>query len=398
MHRSKLFVLATLFLTFVLLFSFTVPSAYAGKATAPGKQKKTYTPPAPTPEPTPTPTPTPTPDPTPTPTPDPVPTPDPTPTPTPIVGKKVLGFTTYYYTGDKSSYNSMAANTGAFDLIATATHVTDGLGNITGTVPSDQLSLAGSMGVTPLVLVGNNFDGAIGKTLLESPANRQAFITNLISLMKSNGYKGVNIDLEGLYTADRSYYTAFIGEVYAALKPLGYTVSTSVPAKTSDSPYNTWAYPYDYAALAPNVDMLILMTYDEHYPGGSPGSIASIGWVTNVINYASSVVPKEKIMMGTAAYGYDWSTNGTKGLSVNGCLSLASTYGAVIQWDSASQSPWFTYTDSSGVAHTVWFENAQSLGYKLDLANQRGVAGIAIWRLGLENADYWSMIRSKFGR
>lgn len=53
------------------------------------------------------------------------------------------------------------------------------------------------------------------------------------------------------------------------------------------------------------------MTYDEHYPGGSPGPIASIGWVNNVVKYATTVIPKEKIYLGLAAYGYDWWGNET---------------------------------------------------------------------------------------
>ena len=90
-------------------------------------------------------------------------------------------------------------------------------------------------------------------------------------------------------------------------------------------------------------DQIVLMTYDEHYPGGTPGAIASIGWVENVIKYAVTVIPKEKLLLGTAAYGYDWSSNGTKAYSISGIYNLASTYGAVIKWDSVSQSPYFTY-------------------------------------------------------
>jgi spore germination protein YaaH len=171
-----------------------------------------------------------------------------------------------------------------------------------------------------------------------------------------------------------------------------------VPAKTSDSPTNSWNGAYDYASIYKYVDALILMTYDEHYSGGSPGAIASIGWVTNVINYASAVIPKDKIYLGLAAYGYDWSSQGTKAYSINGCYNLAASYGAAIQWDSSSQTPYFNYADSSGIAHTVWFENAQSISYKLDVVNTSALKGIAIWRLGLENTDYWNMINTKLGK
>lgn len=312
--------------------------------------------------------------------------------------KLVLGFTTYYYSGDASSYNSMTANTTTIDEIATNTYTTDGSGNISGLVPVNQLSYANSSGIKVLAMIANSFDGNIAKTLLENSTNRQALINNILTNLKANGYKGVNIDLEGVFYYDRSYLTTFMNELYNSLHSQGFYVTMAVPAKTSDSPTASWSGAYDYAALANYADQIVLMTYDEHYPGGTPGAIASIGWVENVIKYAVSVMPKEKILLGTAAYGYDWSSLGTKAYGINGINNLALTYGAAIKWDSVSQSPYFTYNDANFVSHTVWFENAASISYKLDLVNSYNLAGIGIWRLGLENSDYWTAVKTKFNR
>lgn len=312
--------------------------------------------------------------------------------------KLVLGFTTYYYSGDTSSYNSMAANTSTIDEIASQTYVTDSYGNISGLVPTNQITYANNNGIKAMAMVSNNFDGNVAKVLLENSTNRQALINNILNAIKINGYKGAYVDLEGVFYYDRSYLTTFMSELYATLHGQGYYVAMAVPAKTSDSPTNSWSGAFDYVSLANYTDQVALMTYDEHYPGGTPGAIASIGWVENVIKYAVTVIPKEKLLLGIAAYGYDWSVNGTKAYGINGIYNLASTYSAVIKWDSVSQSPYFTYTDAAGVSHTVWFENAQSLNYKLDLVNSYNLSGIAIWRLGLENADYWTSIKTKFNR
>ncbi len=357
-----------------------------------------------TPIPTSTPTPaatlvlTPTLSPTPTATPVPTATPSPTPITTPEptkAAKNVLGYTTYYYSGDKSSYNSMVNNKDSISEISTATHITDGYGNITGILPTEQISFANSVGISPTLMVGNNFSGEIAKTLLESTANRNTFITNLLNILKTNNYRGVNIDIEGIYSTNRNNYTTFLSEIYSTLKPQGYTVSVAVPAKTTDNPNYTWNYAYDYASISNYADYIVLMTYDEHYPGGSPGPVASIGWVTNVIKYATTVIPNEKIYLGLAAYGYDWSTTGTKAYSINGCYNLATNNGATILWDNTSKCPYFTYTDTNGVPHTVWFENSMSIEPKLDLLSQYDLAGIGIWRLGLENSDYWNVINAK---
>jgi spore germination protein YaaH len=320
-------------------------------------------------------------------------------TATPITTKKqVLGFTTYYYSGDTSSYNSMVANTSTIDEIATQNYNTDNLGNISGLIPTNQITYGNSNGIKTYAMLQNNFDGNIAKSVLENQTNRQALENNLLNAIKANGYKGVNVDLEGVFYYDRSYYTAFVQELYNLLTPQGYSVTLSVPAKTSDSPTDSWSGAYDYTALSKYSDQIAIMTYDEHYPGGTAGPVASIGWVENVVKYAVTVIPKEKIMLGVAAYGYDWSASGTKAYGINGMNNLAATNNAIVKWDDVSKSPYFNYTDASGIAHSAWFENGQSVGYKLDLVNSYNLNGIAIWRLGLENTDYWTSIKTKFNR
>lgn len=316
-----------------------------------------------------------------------------------VTGSKfLLGFATYYYSGDSSSYNSMVNNTSAINEIATDTYTTDGAGNITGLVPVSQISYANSNGIKPVAMITNNFSGSIAQALLENSINRQALEKNILNALSANGYKGVNIDIEGVYSYDRDYFTAFMNELYTQLNPLGYEVSVCVPAKTSDSSSNTWNYAYDYAKLSNYADRIVIMSYDEHYPGGQPGAVASIGWVQSVANYAVTAIPQSKILLGLAAYGYDWSSKGTKAYGIDAILNLAAANKAVINWDTTAQSPYFTYTEEDGTLHTVWFENGTSIGYKLDIINNMNLAGGAMWRLGLENTDYWNMIKTKMGQ
>lgn len=313
--------------------------------------------------------------------------------------KTVLGFTVKYYSTDVTSYNSMVNNKASIDQIATATFSADALGGISGTAPVDQVSYAVSNGIKPLALINNadanGFNKSIASSIVNNPAYKQSFINNMVNILKSNNYSGVNIDFENISYADRAAYTSFINDVKNALSPLGQLITISVPAKTVDSTSYSWTYAYDYQALGSLADKVILMTYDEHGPWCEPGPVASIGWVTNVVNYAKTVIPANKIMLGLAAYGYDWSAAGNKSLSLNKIDSLISTYGDSVQFDNTSQSPYYIYTDASGVVHTIWFENAQSIGYKLDLVNHNNLQGIAIWRLGLENSAFWGAINDK---
>ena len=314
--------------------------------------------------------------------------------------KTVLGYTTYYYIGDSSSYNSIINHSQAIDSIATDTYIMDSIGNIKGSVPYNQVSYANDNKIKTYAMVSNSFNADTAKGVLENSTNRQKLINNILQSLKANNYKGVNIDIENVYYYDRSYFTTFMRELYNTLNPQGFEVTIALPAKTSDSMWQSWIGAYDYAEIAKVSDKIVLMTYDEHWSGGEPGAIASIGWVQNVINYAITVIPRDKILLGLAAYAYDWTSNGAKAKSygISQAYNMASQKGAQVKWDSAAKSPYFNYTDSSGIYHTVYFENSTSISYKLDIVNNYDLGGVSIWRLGLENSDYWEIISNKFNR
>jgi Predicted glycosyl hydrolase len=316
------------------------------------------------------------------------------------VYKEVLGYAVSYYSGDNYSYNSLVSHSPLIDYTAVETFSTDGLGNIKYNVPDNIVNFSNANNIMPLALVTNYFDGGIAKTLLESPANRNRLITNLQSALKTYNYKGVNIDLEGVYSYDRPYYSAFMKDLYSTLHPLGYYVTVSIPAKVWDNPNDGWSGAFDYAEIGKWTDRVAIMTYDEHWSGGSPGPVASINWVQNVSNYALTILPVDKVMLGIAAYGYDWPSDGSKAkaYSIPQAYNVAASYGAEIKWDDVSKSPYYNYTDSAGIFHTVWFENGISLGYKLDIVNSLNLRGIAIWRLGLDDSNFWTTISNKFNR
>lgn len=312
--------------------------------------------------------------------------------------KTVLAFTTYYYPEDKSSYNQMVENTSSINNIATDTYTIDNKGNLSGNVPKEQIAYANDNKIKPLAMITNKFNADLAKTLLENPANRKLLINNILNTLKTNNYKGVNIDFENVYYYDRDYYTSFLKELYEELNPKGFTVTASVPAKIKDDSKAPWVGAYDYKEIAKYTDEVILMTYDEHSLDGAAGPVASINWVKSVIKYASSNIPTSKIVLGVASYGYDWSSKGSKAYGIDAIYKLAETNNAEIKWNDAYKSPFFNYKDKAGVSHTVWFENSTSLSYKLDIVNDNNLAGIAIWRLGLENEDYWSTIKAKLNK
>jgi spore germination protein YaaH len=317
---------------------------------------------------------------------------------------KALG----YYTGDQGSYDAITAFHTDLNMVSTDVYDVQTDGSLAGSDGLNALAHDKSFGIETFACISNynnaigDFDPALGHAALVT--NKDTVIANAVKLA-GTGFQGINIDFESLaYSAnvadDRAAYSAFIHDLSGKLHAAGLKLLISVPAKTADSSTDTWSYPYDFATLAPDVDYLQLMTYDENGPGWSaPGPVSGADWVKTCIAYATSVVPPSKILIGLPAYGYDWdltasmpASNKYVGTSVNwkNMAALLATAGAVTHWDAASSSPYVDYTAADGHKHEAWYENATSIEAKTKLVTQYALGGLSMWALGEEDASFWT--------
>ncbi len=313
----------------------------------------------------------------------------------------MLGYYPVDWPGDRTAYNSLAANP-PVDEVAAFLYAIDAQGRVSGQADAGLMTLAKQRGIKVYALIHNfnsgNFDRYAAGQVLTNPTVRSRALDAIVSVVRNQGYDGVHIDLENVDPAQRRALTSFMQDLADVLRPTGHHVSIAVPAKTGDDPGHGWSGAFDYAALGRIVDHLAIMTYDEHWIGQGPGPVASIGWVEQVVRYAVTVVPRNKIYLGIAAYGYDWPAAGGWGAMIKAAEApaLAARHGVRVQWDDRAQVPFFHYT-SGGQARTVYYENRQSTSFKLRLVSEHRLAGIAIWRLGTEDPEIWPLIRSHRG-
>ena len=311
--------------------------------------------------------------------------------------RRIVGYYTEDYHGDPTSYGSLLPNKGFLDCIAIFSHPVTRDGRVSGETSERAIKVAKSGDIQTLALVHNlvqgGFDNRRAHALLQSYNSRAKAISDIIGILENQGYNGVNIDLENVNPRDRDNLTAFMNELRARLKPRGYLVTMSVPAKTQDHAGQAWVGAFDYYALGKACDYLMLMTYDEHSQVSGPGPVASLPWVEKVIKYAITQIPKDKVLMGVPAYGYDWnlSTKRTVALSYTQVMNRANRMGIDPSWDSNAKSPFFKYVEN-GAHHEVWFESPHSLKPKLALVEKYDIGGIAIWKLGYEDSQYWKTI------
>jgi spore germination protein len=312
--------------------------------------------------------------------------------------KDILGFYAEWYGDDTSSYDDLTKHVDSIGTIAPFWSTLHGDGSVTdrgGNNHPAVMNYAHNNKVTTLLMVNNakqNDPNAGIHEVLANPSLRKIAIDNLDANIKKYGLDGINIDFEMVPASDRDNVTAFMRELSARLKPEGLLVTIDVLPKHNED--NDVAAAYDYAKLAQYSDKIILMTYDYHAGWNNSGPVAGINSVDNDLKYALSLIPKNKIYLGVASYGYDWSSKGTESLEFGEIQKVINRYGLKVQWDETSKSPHFSYTGADGVDHQVWYENSQSLQYKINLVNNYDIAGIALWKLGDEDPLSWQVIQN----
>ena len=303
-----------------------------------------------------------------------------------------------YYTGDSASMASATSTSTPVNAVSMDVIDVNPDGSLSGTLPASLLSSDKAQGKVSYAVISNfgatDFDPALGHDAMVT--NEKTTIQNIVALAGTPGLTGINIDFEGIYDTDRDAYTTFVTDLATALHAVGSTLVLSVPAKSSDDPNDTWSWPYDYAALAPQADLFQVMTYDETVPGGAPGPVAGADWMKACLQYAASQIPADKVLMALPAYGYDYDVTAGTGTSVawKDVPALLSSTGATPQWDSASSSPFIDYTDQNGDSHQVWYEDTQSIQQKSGYAVTLGLEGVSMWALGLEDASFWSAVEA----
>jgi len=259
--------------------------------------------------------------------------------------------------------------------------------------------------VLPLLVLTNfrnsEFDSDLAASVLRNPEVQETLITNLLAEMKTKGYSGLNIDFEYIYPEDRENYNNFLRRVVQRLHPEGFSVSTAVAPKERADQEGLLYEAHDYRAHGEIVDFVVLMTYEWGWAGGRPWAIAPINKVRDVLDYAVTEIPPEKILMGVPLYGRDWRIPWEEGtfartVSPKEAVDLAARYGVAIKYDETYQSPFFQYTDENGQRHEVWFEDARSMQVKYDTVKQYGLRGISYWVLGNPFPQNWPVLQNNF--
>ncbi len=252
------------------------------------------------------------------------------------------------------------------------------------------------MDVLPLV---NNFDPISNRwqpdvtaQFLADPAARQRFRNELMTFLTTDQYRGITLDIEAFPETSRGDYKTLVQELYSDLQAKGLKLYIAVPVNDKQ---------FDYSAIAQFSDGLILMNYDQHYPGGMPGAVAGQDWFVKNLEDALTVMPREKIIAAIGNYGYDWAKKpgqkkGTPpeavhNVSVQDAWLEAEEAETDVDFDSDAMNPHIAYLDENNIRHDVWFLDGVTALNQMRAAQSLGIDTFALWRLGSEDRSLWAV-------
>ncbi len=228
-----------------------------------------------------------------------------------------------------------------------------------------------------------DFDHALLNRVLKNPDKSRRLIDDLIKVLKQYNFQGVNIDFEAVDDGASLPLENFQKEVYKRLHTEGgYLVTQDVMASNEN---------FNNKKLAQYNDYIFLMAYDQHWTTSTAGPVCDQRWIEKMLDENAADIPNEKIVLCIAGYGYDWA-EGEVGVTVTyaEAIATADEMDIPIDFDNDTYNCKYAYKDGRGKKHDVQFCDAATNFNTMRFADEYGIGGVALWRLGSEDHRLWS--------
>ncbi len=316
-----------------------------------------------------------------------------------LPGKVSMGWHSIGGVGGNDTLESMVAGTKGMNVIApTWFSLSDNEGNFQSFASNSYVERAHGMGLQVWgVLDDFNYNnvnqaGINDYQILSSTTIRGRLIDNIVQEALNLNLDGINIDFEKVTKECSDHYAQFIRELSIACRKGGLILSFD-----NYVPYNFNDY-YRRDVQGKVADYVIIMGYDEHWHGsGDPGSVASIGYVSGGIDRTLEQVPREKVVNALPFYTILWTIDGATVTDEYLLLSNTKDYlqriGVETVWDEET-SQLYAEWQSGTKTHKLWAETEESIQVKLNVMQNKDIAGVAVWQISYGTPEAWELINT----
>lgn len=296
----------------------------------------------------------------------------------------------FYVDWDPQSFESLKANIDKINMVLPEWFFIDPRADtLKASIDAEALQVMRKAKVSVIPMLSNvvqgDFDGAMLDRIMRSEEKRNKLLNDVLKLIDENKLNGINLDFEELKESTLPYLEIFQDDLYKRFKAKGLLVTQDVLPNDDN---------YNIARLSQKLDYIFMMAYDQHYSTSIPGPVSEQQWIEKVLDDVAKSVPSEKIILCMATYGYDWPENREAAtVTYPEAVSLAKEFNANIDFNNNTYGCSFIYTGYDKIKHQVYFNDAAGNFNTMRFADDYGVAGVAIWRLGAEDERLWKFYK-----
>jgi spore germination protein YaaH len=252
------------------------------------------------------------------------------------------------------------------------------------------------------------------RTFLSSVNRQERLYGDILAVIDSLGFDGVELDFEQLPVDMKEAYTRFVRTFGAKLRQQAERIGRPQYLMV-DVPFFDAEGSYDLSALNPFIDWVNILAYNFSGEAAAyPGSISPLRSGINQPNLETSVndvlnqgVNTSKVMLSMPLFGDLWRvTDVEKG--VPPVFENSLMYGDIQSTLDLDYYPTYdAYTASSfymldgleeGERFMCWFESDQSFRVKMAWMQEKNLGGMGLWALGYDkgDAEFWDAMQEGF--
>lgn len=226
-----------------------------------------------------------------------------------------------------------------------------------------QLSVYFSLG-------GGDPPAHLGNLLL--PANRADFIRAIVSFTTTNGFDGVDVDIEN--DLINEHYAGFVQQLRSALTAAGKKMTAALASwnahKISDETLQSF-------------DRILVMSYDKTGPWNpaNAGPHAPFSMLEQDFIYFSQTrkVPAARLLMGLPFYGYGFGTGAPESMNYR---AIVTTYPGAEKSDSV-------ILPGNG---RIYYNGISTIQQKVMYVKTQKAGGVMIWQVLGDATDHRSLL------
>jgi spore germination protein YaaH len=271
------------------------------------------------------------------------------------------------------------------------------------------------------------------KTVLQSETKRDTLVKQIASIVIDMNVNGADIDFEWMNDTDHPAFIIFLKNLKVQLgkKILTCSIEAKMPSSYPEEKQALDAYYRDLGAVC---DEVRIMAYDMRFsdPVLAKKEVApyipsaDVRTVRDSVNYIATSIPREKIVLGVALYGYEyevteyatstsyrllWSFSPSYAKSLIAKRSLKVEHKesgeayAIYEGNKKqvpsksfqSTAPFVTETELKEIRtpyNVIWWSDTKAVEGKIELAKNLGLKGISLFRLDGDTDDgLWEALK-----